>query len=189
MNIRSLWGRITGADKKLNYPEQQTSFIGRIGDYTIIYPYGMYCDLPNNTLLRQVGSGASIPVTVKRESDAARGEIVLFNPTTTTRVILRNNGDIDILADGSNLNVKAKQVNVEADDVNVDAKNINMTSEIINLEGTAEINLTSLEINMNGPMASTGALTSNGKDISSTHKHEGSPTSPNGPITDTGEVV
>lgn len=175
MSLRSLWGRITGADKKLNFPEQQCSFIGRIGDYTIVYPYGMYCDLPNETFLREVGSGAAIPVTVKRDSDAARGEIVLFNPVTTTRVILRNNGDVDILASDG--------------DVNVNAVNINMTSENMKLEATTQMDIISPIINIDGGIASTGTMTSNGKDISDTHTHDGSPTSPDGPVTDTGTVT
>lgn len=103
MGIRALWGRITGADKKKQFPDQQSSFLGRVGDYIIIYPYGLYCDLPDSVMLRGVGENAAIPVTVSRPA-ASRGEVILFNPVTGAKIVMNNTGGVDITADTMTLN-------------------------------------------------------------------------------------
>ena len=89
----ALWGRITGADKEKALPDQQASVLGRLGDYIIIYPYGMYCDLPNDVWLNILGKGQAIPMTSSRP-DSARGEPVYFHPVTGAKVHFKNNGDI-----------------------------------------------------------------------------------------------
>ena len=54
MTLSSLWGRITGKDKGLRHPVQQTDVLGRIGDHIILSPYGLYTDLPNETLFKEL---------------------------------------------------------------------------------------------------------------------------------------
>jgi len=93
----NLWGRITGADKKLTVPDQQASFLGRIGDYTVVFPYGLYANLPDGVLLKEIAPGVAVPVTVKRPSDTERGEPVFFHPGTNARIIMRNSGDIELI--------------------------------------------------------------------------------------------
>lgn len=139
--LRQLWGRITGADKRLTVPDQQASVNGRVGDYTIIYPYGLYCDLPDNVYMKEVGRGALIPTTVERPDDHERGDIVLFHPVNKTRLILRNNGDIDIIGNGQDININ------NFNDMNID------------LSG---------DMNINTP---TGSVLNNGTNISDTHIH------------------
>ncbi len=101
--IRALWGRITGSDKKKQFPEQQGSFLGRVGDYVIIQPYGLYCDIPDGVLLRAIGEGAAIPATTTRQA-AARGDVILFNPVTGDKIILKTAGGIDITCPTMTLN-------------------------------------------------------------------------------------
>lgn len=113
--LSNLWGRITGKDKQLKYPDQQAAFLGRIGDYTIVFPYGLYADLPAETLLKEIAPKVAVPVTVDRPSDTEQDEPVLFHPATGTRIIMRNNGDVDIIAAG---------------DVNVQAANVTMTGNL-----------------------------------------------------------
>ena len=112
----SLWAKITGADKKAPMPKQQVVSLGRVGDYTVIFPYGMSADLPNDVLLRVIAPGIAIPVTTTRPSDAERGEPVFFHPTTNTRIIARANGDLDIdtIDASGNVNVNCVDANVNA---------------------------------------------------------------------------
>lgn len=129
--LTALWGRITGKDKRLAYPNQQASFLGRLGDYTIVYPYGLYCDLEDNRILKEIGHGVAIPMTVTRPADAARGEVALFHPPTNTRIIARNNGDLDIdtTDKGGNVNINTVSANVTASNsVNVDTDTVSVVA-------------------------------------------------------------
>lgn len=155
--LSAIWAKITGKDKRKQYPDQQASALGRLGDYTIVYPYGMHCDLPSDTLLRVIAPGIAIPVTVKRPSDGAQGEPMFFHPESNTRIIARNNGDLDIFTNG---------------DVNhVVTGDYKVTADKITLVSTA------------------GTLTHNGKNVGDTHTHNGSPTAPDGPVSNTGQPV
>lgn len=130
LRLSDLWGRITGKDKRLKYPDQQASMLGRVGDHTIVFPYGLYCDLPDDVLLKSIADGVAISVTVARPDDAARGEPVFFHPVTGTRVIMRNNGDLDGIVDG-NINATCKTANVTAtESVNIDSPLVTMTGDL-----------------------------------------------------------
>ena len=163
--IKGLWARITGADKKKQYPDQQAVSLGRVGDYTVIFPYGMHCDLPDNALLKEVAPGVAIPVTVSRPEDSTRGEPTFFHPVTNTRLILRDNGDLDIF------------------------------SASVNITATTAANITAPDTTINGNLTVTGetalgeVVTSNGVNISDTHTHAGSSTAPDGPVSNTGGPI
>lgn len=154
--LSSLWGRITGKDKQKQYPDQQAVSLGRVGDNIILFPYGLYADLPAETLLKTLAPGVAISVTVERPSDTEQGEPVFFHPVTGSRIIMRNNGDVEIIADK------------------------------VKFSGGVEIggNLT-----VDGDTALGATVTSNGKDISDTHTHTGSPTAATGPVTPTGTPI
>lgn len=94
--LSRLLAKITGADKKKKYPDQQADIMGRVGDYIIIYPYGMYCNLPSDVLAEEIKPGMLVPITVVRPDDVAQGEPVIYHPVTNARITFRNNGDIDI---------------------------------------------------------------------------------------------
>lgn len=98
MTFSALWGRITGKDKRQQMPVQQAVVLGRIGDYVVAFPYGLYADLPADAMLKEIAEGVMIPVTVNRPSDTEQGEPVFFHPATGSRIIARNNGDLDIIA-------------------------------------------------------------------------------------------
>ena len=65
--------------------------------------------------------------------------------------------------------------------------------DITTLQGVVNINATTININgklnVVGDTTFTGALTSNGKNISDTHNHAGSPSAPTGGVSNTGGVV
>ena len=138
--MRSLWARITGGDKGLKYPQQQTSSLSSVGDVIVITPYGLYCDLPDETLVKLIDKNAGIPITVARPEDVERGEPVFYHPVTGTRIIARNNGDLDIEIEqvegaNGNVNIICNQANVTAaDTVNVTAAtSVNIDAPITNL--------------------------------------------------------
>lgn len=106
------WGKVTGADKGQKVPVQQASVLGRIGNFVVIYPYGMYCDLPNDVYLKEIAKGVVIPAAIDRP-DAARGEPIFYHPETNTRIIARNNGDLDIIA--GNVNITADMTTINGD--------------------------------------------------------------------------
>lgn len=147
--LSALWGRITGKDKRKKYPDQQGVFLGRVGDYAIVSPYGLYGDLPADTLLLEIKPGVAIPVTVKRPSDTAQGEPTFFHPSTNTRIIARNNGDLDVICDygtAGNVNVTCVNANVTAsEDVTVTANNITATAT-----ANATVNAADMTANVSG---------------------------------------
>ena len=115
--MRSLWARITGKDKGETFPNQQTSALGRIGNDNIIFPYGLYCDLPDGSRTRTLGNGYSISSTVKRPDDLSRGEPVFFHPETNTRIIPRADGSLDIETGSGGtapVNINCTQANITA---------------------------------------------------------------------------
>lgn len=120
--MRSLWARITGKDKGKTFPNQQTSALGRVGNDNIIFPYGLYCDLPNEARVRTLGNGYSIPSTVKRPDDLNRGEPVFFHPETNTRIVARNDGSLDIETGSGGsapVNIICTQANITAAETNI----------------------------------------------------------------------
>jgi hypothetical protein len=172
--LSKLWGRITGKDKDLKYPDQQAVFLGRVGDYTVVFPYGLYADLPNDTLLKEIAHGVAVPVTVKRPSDTEQAEPVFFHPATNTRIIARNNGDLDIITTEGNGDVNISTVNANvtasgdmvatvAGSTTFDTPETTFTGNVT-IQGNAEVQ---------GNTTLGATVTSNGKDISDTHTHSG----------------
>ena len=157
--LNQLWGLITGADKKLKYPDQQARILGRVGNFTIIYPYGSHCDLPDNVLLFGVAEDAVIPVTVDRIDGIEQGEPVYYHPVKRSYITFRNDGSIEIDTDAA--------VNIRA------AGNVNITAPLTTING---------DLTVTGDTALAANVTSAGTDISNSHVHpendSGGPTDP-----------
>lgn len=153
----NLWGRITGKDKRQRVPNQQVSALGRLGDSTIVSPYGLYADLPANVLLKEIAPNVFIAVTEGRPEDTEQGEPVFFHPGTNTRIIARNNGDLDIISgEGGSVNIQTVSANVTASaSVTIDTPETTITG-----------NLT-----VQGDAALGSTVTSNGVNIGETHVH------------------
>lgn len=166
----SLWGLITGADKKQKYPDQQAKFLGRVGNFTIIYPYGSHCDLPSNTLIKQVAEDAAMSVTIDRPDGIDQGEPVFFHPVKMGYVVFRNNGDIEVFTE-SDVNVQCNNLNVIATTVNIQCNNLNaIATTAVNI--TAPITTINGNLTVTGDTALAANVTSNGEDISDTHVHD-----------------
>ena len=126
--LSAIWGKITGADKKKAIPDQQASVLGRLGDYTIIYPYGMYCDLPDDVWLNILGKGKAIPMTSSRP-DSSRGEIIIFHPVAGSKIHFKNDGSINlngVVIDPDGNIVTPGTIN--ADDVTADNQDVTLST-------------------------------------------------------------
>lgn len=174
--LSNLWGKITGADKKLTVQDQQAVALGRVGDYTIVFPYGISTDLPNDAMLRVIAPGIAIPWNIDRPSDGATGETMFFHPSTNTRIIARNNGDLDIIVEqvegaNGNINITCNQANVTAVD------SVNITCDKADITATTSVDITAPLTKITGDLQVTGVTTLgtsvsiNGKDIGETHSH------------------
>lgn len=184
------WATITkaGSDNE-QFDTQQISYLGKVADGLIVFPYGLHGNVPPDAfaLMFSVGGApekrAAIAWTPKDRPILAEGEVAFYHPPTDAFMIWRVNGDLDIETGnkgGANINIKCKQANITAiESVKIDTPETTFTGNVTivkNLEVTGETKLSS-------------TVTSNGKDISDTHTHVGSPTAPVGSISETGEVV
>jgi len=202
-----------GSDDK-DFPVQQVTYLGKTADIEIITPYGMHANLPadNETFVTmwtvagqedyRVGMGYT---PKRRPKNLPEGEVVFYHPLTQSRVQFKNNGDIEIESTGDN---GSAIVTVKKDltiTIGGDASITVAGDALLDVSGTSTVNCPTTEwtgnINLTGSLDITAKLdvagattlsatvTSNGKDISDTHKHTGSPTAATGPVSNTGVVV
>ena len=184
------WARITkaGADDQ-QFATQQMEYLGKVADGLIVFPYGLHGNVPPDALALMFAvqgnpdNRAAIAWTPKNRPKLAEGEVAFYHPPTGAFMIWRANGDLDIEtgdSGGANINIKCKQANITASEsVTLDTPETTLTGN-----ATVDGNLT-----VTGSTTLSATVTSNGKDISDTHTHDGSPTAPDGPISDTGEVT
>lgn len=179
--LSAFWGRITGADKNQKYPVQQSIKLGRVGENAVIFPYCLYADLPDDTLTHDVGiEGALIPVTSDRPSDLARSEPSFFHPKTNSRIVCRNNGDLEIITDTDtegDLSVSSVDVRVTTSGVvQIVSSGAVVVSSGSSVTISAPIATVAGDLTVQGDLLVGGnsalaGVTSSGKNIGSTHKH------------------
>jgi len=196
--FNSLWGRITGKDAGKTFPQQQGKSLDRLGDLAVIFPWGMYSNLPDGKLFKVVdGDGkAVIGVTVERPPGVEQGEVSFWHPGTGSVIHFKNNGDlnIDTVVDGAgDVNINTTTANVTASaDVNVSCLNSVVTSTVgmtidtplatfttnVLINGTLTVvGLTSLgNLTVAGTTGLGSTVTSGTKNISDTHTHGDPPT-------------
>lgn len=146
------WARITasGIDTR-QYPVQQVEYKGKVGDCLMIFPYGHHANLTPESLVAMFAvegdpnNRAGIGWTPTNRPVLAAGEICIYHPPSGSIIKFNAAGGIDITA---------------VEDVTLTAQDMT-------------INLDNLNVNCSGTAAFTGALTSNGKDISDGHAHSG----------------
>lgn len=119
--IRKLWAKITRkGSEKSDYPIQQATYLGRVADVTVLFPYGMHANLPigqTGLMIDRAGRvfmGASAVGRITVEE----GEVVFFHPQTKSKTTYKNSGNVDIES-AKDVNVKATNVNVDADVTNL----------------------------------------------------------------------
>lgn len=198
--LLNLWARITGKDQRQPVPQQQANVLGRFEDMTVLHPYGLFTDLPNDTIAKQLGDDTLLAMVIKRPTDSARGEVVVFHPETESRIIFRNSGNVEIYTEGNgDVNViSARDVNVQSENIQLNASsNIICNAETMQFVASNSITFDTLSAAFTGSVTVQGGLnvsgvsaltsvTSNGVNVGDTHTHAGSPSAPTGPISNTG---
>lgn len=201
------WATITkaGSDDQ-QFATQQMGYLGKVADGIIIFPYGIHGNVPPGALALMFAvqgnpdNRAAIAWTPKDRPKLAEGEVAFYHPPTDAFMIWRANGDLDIETGnkgGANININCKTANITAsEDINATCTTATVTaSDSIDLIASTIIEFTAPLTKVNGAFEVTGGttlsstVTSNGKDISDTHTHDGSPTAPSGIVSDTGAVV
>ena len=161
--------RITkaGADDK-QLPEQQLSYLGKVANSVMSFPYGYHGNMPPDflALIGSVQGHADNRVVIgclpKKRPTLVEGECAFYHPPTDAFIIWRADGSLDIetgTEGTADINIKAATVNITAD------------------------------VNVVGNTTFTGTVMANGKVIDDTHLHTGSPSAPLGGVSNTGAVV
>lgn len=141
------WGKITKAgDDTGQFPVQQVTYLGKVGDCLMVFPYGYHANLTTDSLVAlfamhgQEENRAGIGYTPQTRPELAEGEVAVYHPNTGTMIKLQASGDILI-----------------------DAPNVRFTGNV-DIDG---------DLTVTGATALSDTVTSNGKDISDTHTHSG----------------
>lgn len=84
----------------------QVSYLGKAADVALMFQYGSFAKLPADQLLvvlsiageeeNRVAMGTGNPVN---NPDIEDGEVVYFHPQTQSKIVFKNNGDIEITAE------------------------------------------------------------------------------------------
>ncbi len=119
--IKKLWAKITRkGNESGQYPIQQGTYLGRVTDMMVLFPFGMHANLPVDQLGLLIdlegrifmGTSAIGRITVEE------GELVLYHPKTKSKIHFKDNGNINVESMGD-VNVKASNVNIDASVTNL----------------------------------------------------------------------
>ena len=96
----------------------QVSYLGKTKNINLVLPYGLFANPKENGLVLTFNIGANeeniagIPYNPYiRFKDLKKGEVVVGNPHTQTKIHFKENGDIDIESN-STINIKSDSVNI-----------------------------------------------------------------------------
>ncbi len=130
---------------------QQVTYLGKVADCEVIFPYGMSANLPKDALLVMFNVNANEQnragigtLPNERKKNLETGEVAFFHPFTKSFIYFRNSGDIDIdtsqatefvVTDGdfaaaefsTAFNVLAAE-NETGADINITCNNLNVTA-------------------------------------------------------------
>lgn len=185
--IRRALVTLDGTDDK-DFPVQQITYLGKAADCEMIMPYGVHANLPANgevivtmfSVMGEEDNRVGMGYTPKlRPKNTPAGEVIFYHPIAGSKIHFKNNGDInvDVIGDNGDLNVTIKKdLNIivagdasisVAGNALVDCPTTNWTGDI-NLTGKLDI---TGDLGVSGETTLSATVTSNGKDISDTHKH------------------
>ena len=140
MTLKMLWAKITRkGNEKGTYPIQQATYLGRVSDFTTLFPYGMHANLPVGQLGLIIDAKGRVFMGTSAVGRIAveEGEVVFYHPTTKTKTHYRNNGDLDIDTVDPDVEESAHG------NVNINTKNVNITnSEKVTVNSTGDVDIT-----------------------------------------------
>ena len=146
------WGKVSrDGDDAENYPVQQVTYLGKVGDALMWFPYGYHAVVPDDTLAflasMQGNSEARVgfPGSPTLRPRITSPEVVVYHPPTGSKIHFRANGDIEV--EGVDLRVTTTgpttitaggDVTVNSDgDVDVNATGGNVKIDAPNIEAAA----------------------------------------------------
>lgn len=100
------WCKVSrDGDEAAERPVQQVTYMGKVGDALMWFPYGYHANVPAGELALMLGMQGNPEARVAlpgsptdRPTDLLPGEVVLFHPGSGSRVHLKNTGEIEISA-------------------------------------------------------------------------------------------
>lgn len=171
-------GQVTlNTDDTEDFPTVQAFFNGKPADVFLVQPYGLTSRPPQDSsmvaLLSQQGNeGARMGIQFCpsfRSRGLKSGEVVLENMLAGSFYYLKSDGDL-VINIPKNISETCKNITINAEDVNATFLNVTINATKITLNSEIVING---KTTINGDIATTGLLTNNDIDISSTHTHGG----------------
>ena len=148
------FGLVTGkVDNSKSFATQQITYLGKVSDCAMLFPYGLYSHASrDDSLIAFYSMGGDednklgMPYApYKRPIDLQEGEVALYHPRSEASVKLRNNGDIEISTGNSlagNVIINCADATINAsNDVNIEAGN-NVTIECIMANVIASTSMT-----------------------------------------------
>lgn len=164
-------GKVTlPGDDTGQFPVQQITYMNKAANAVMWFPYGFHANVPPERLallfsiLGNAEARVAFPGSPEDRPTLETGEVVIFHPPSGSKIHFKTSGDIEL--------VTTTKVKVDAPVA----------------EFTGDVDITG-DLDVTGDTALGAAVTSNGKDISDTHSHVGSPTAPDGAISNTGVPV
>lgn len=101
------WANITKkGDESANYPIQQVSYLGKVADAIMVFPYGIHANVPaDNIALMFAVQGneenrAAVPITGQGRPILEAGEVAIFNKSASSVIVLKSDGSVEITAPG-----------------------------------------------------------------------------------------
>ena len=209
------FAQVTGpADNEADFPVQQMTFKGKVINVLQIFPYGVYSNISADDSLGVMFSidgsennRAALSYTPQlRPKDLEQNEVAFYHPYTNSFIKFRNNGNLeidtiqgeitgDIIINCQNATVNADVdakvnaggvVDVTCVDSTVAASgSVTLDTPSTTITGTLQVDGA---ITTDASVTASGEVTGNGVALS-THTHTGSPTAPNGPVSNTGAPV
>lgn len=146
-------------DSESDLRVQQVKYLGKSADIEIIFPYGMSANVSNDSIgtMWSIQCNAEYRVAlfddpVSRPRDLEQNEVVYYHPKTGSKIHFKNNGDIDITATGSSINIEG---DIVVNGNYTQTGNMGITGDIT-LEGNMGI---IGDITQTGSIGVTGSIT------------------------------
>lgn len=113
--FKNLWARITRkGSEEGEYSIQQATYLERLADVFVLFPYGMHANLPVGQLGFLLSGKVLIGTSAIGRIPVEEGEVVFYHPGTGTKIHFKANGDLDVESE-NNVNIKAPTVAVDGD--------------------------------------------------------------------------
>lgn len=174
MNLIKLCRISNDSTDEGDLPIQQVEYQEKTADALRYMPYGIDANIPEDALgillnlMGQEQNRVVLPISPKeRPKNLETGDVVLYSPITGEKILFKASGGIFVSGNVTYEN----DITYEGD---------------VTYNGNVSV---AGDLDVTGDTTLGANVTSNGKDISDTHTHNGSPTAPTGAITPTGVPV